>query len=750
MLIKFKKMKNIYLLFILINSVTSPIFAQNLKGMVMSADGESLIGAIVRWKNTQTGVATDETGWFSIEKKETIDTLEVSYVGFVTKKIIVKPEVAEIHIPLNPDGILKETTVTARKQDSYVSTLSTKNVETITSNEIKKAACCNLSESFISSAAVDVSYTDAVTGAKEIQLLGLRGGYSQFLIENRPALTGLAAPRAFEYIPGSWLESIQIAKGTSTVMQGYQAISGQINAEIVKPDKDAPLFINLFSSTAGRNEANIHINRKISPNLSTGLLIHGNYTGLEIDTNHDGFLDNALRQQLNGLYRILYQGEKIVTQWNIHAFTDKIKAGQTTAHETELHTQNGNHSISHYGIRQDNSHAEVFGKVGYIGFDEPYRSLGSIWGGSWHRTDDVFGEKLHGGTQFSFYSNLIYATIINNTDHKINFGGGYQYDRIQENYNKTDLSRTESVTGVFSEYTYNWENYEEKGIYAFNFIAGLRMDYHNLYGLRITPRLNGKLNFTENSVFRFSAGRGYRTPNIIGDNIGMLATGRIFKINTDVQQESAWNYGVNYTQNFKIAQRDASISIDLYRTDFTNQLIADMFSSPTEARFYNLNGQSFANNFLVMLNWNFLRGWDTKLAYKYNDVQATYGSTLLQRPLTAKHRGLFTIDYTSPNKNWRVNTQAQFVGKQRLIPSHNSTDAAHHSDFSNPYALVNAQVTRVFGNLELYIGGENLTNYTIHNPIINVSDPFNTAFDASQMYAPMMGAMGFVGLRWKM
>jgi outer membrane receptor for ferrienterochelin and colicins len=727
------------------------LFAQNLKGMVMSADGEALIGAIVRWQHTNNGVATDEKGWFSIPQKEKLDSLEVSYVGFITKKIAVQPETSEIHIPLNPDGLLKETTVKARKQDSYVSTLSIKNVETVTSNEIKKAACCNLSESFISSAAVDVSYADAVTGAKEIQLLGLRGGYSQFMIENRPAMTGLAAPRAYEYISGTWLESIQIAKGTSTVMQGYQAISGQINAELVKPDKDAPLFVNLFSSTGGRNEANIHLNRKINNRLSTGLLLHGNYTGLEIDTNHDGFLDNPLRQQLNGLYRILYQGDKIMTQWNIHALTDKIKAGQTTSHETESATSpHAVHGLSHYAIRQDNSRVEVFGKLGYIGFDEPYKSLGSIWSASWHRADDVFGAKLHGGTQMSFYSNLIYATIINNTDHKINFGGGYQYDRIQENYNKIDLSRTESVTGVFSEYTYNWENFEEKGLYAFNLIAGVRLDYHNLYGTRFTPRLNGKLNFTENSVFRFSAGRGYRTPNIIGDNIGMLATGRIFKINTDIQQESAWNYGINYTQNFKFASRDASISVDLYRTDFTNQLIADMFSSPSEARFYNLNGKSFANNFLVMLNWNFLQGFDTKIAYKYNDVQATYGSTLIQRPLTAKHRGLVTIDYTSLNKNWRINTQAQLVGKQRIIPSHSSSDVAHHSTYSEPYMLVNAQITRVFGNLEMYLGGENLTGYVIHSPIINPQDPFNTAFDASQMYAPMMGALGFVGLRWKM
>ena len=443
-----------------------------LSGTVVNEKGEPLAAATVQWEGSNSGVVADLEGRFSIEKQTTSANLIISYVGYAPVSIPVEPE--ENNLLIEVSGILEliEVEVAAKMHDSYVSTLSTMNVESISSKELKKAPCCNLAESFETNASVDVAYSDAITGAREIQLLGLRGIYTQLMVENRSTYYGLATPFAMEYIPGTWLEGIQISKGASTVRNGFQSITGQINAELVKPYRDKPFFLNLFASNAGRYEANLHLNRKLNEKWSTGLLLHGSTQQSEFDHDDDTFMDMPQKRQLNGLYRLFYEGEIICAQFNVQGILDRRESGQMS--------NLGENGTPLYRIAQNADRVEAWGKLGYKGFADTYRSLGSMFSATWHRTNSDYGNRPHEGEQRSFFANILYATIIGTTDHQINYGLQFQYDQFRESFDQVGYDRTEIVPGAFAEYTFNAQPEVSRG---FGAILGLRLDHHNLHGL---------------------------------------------------------------------------------------------------------------------------------------------------------------------------------------------------------------------------------------------------------------------------
>ncbi len=737
----------------------SPGFAQTnpqpsntiISGIVTNEKEELLIGASVFWKDTKQGTVTDQEGRFSLPARDTEATLVVNYVGYTSAEVQVLPTEHKIWIEVKGVAQLQEVTVKGKAFDTHISTISPRNVESITSKELRKAPCCNLSESFQTNGAIDVSYPNALTGVKEIQLLGLRGIYSQFLVENRPTMTGIATPYAFEYIPGTWLSGVDLAKGASTVKNGNAGITGQVNAEIVKPDVDKPLFVNAFTSTEGRGELNVHLNKK-GKTAHNGLLLHGSFVENKWDMNGDHFKDSPDRQQLNGLYRWKYDGPAGCAQFNVQALTDRRQSGQWS----DIPKYTG----PRFEIDQQNDRVEAWGKYGkeQLG-GKRFLELGNILGASWHRTRSQFGPNAYAAEQKSLYWQSLFQSIIGNTNHKILVAPSIQYDDIQESINEGNLDRREFVPGVMAEYTFSRPNLRME-IPDFVLVLGGRVDWNSRFGWQATPRLSAKYNFTEKSIVRVSAGRGFRSPNVVAENISLLASNRKFvftapdSTNTEVLgPEEAWNYGVNFTQNFKIAQRDASISVDLYRTDFIRQVLVDVEEdSARSVFFYNLKGKSFSNSLLVNFQYSPLPGLDVKFAFKWNDVRAEFADGNLKTiPLVARQRGLVSVDYSTPNKRWSFNTYVQIIGPQRLpdnsvLPHHLTHD---FPPITPTFALLNAQVTRKFGqNIELYAGCENITGYQQHHAIISADDPGSPYFNGSQVWAPMMRQVGYLGLRW--
>ena len=744
-------LKNIMVIALAMTSTM--MFGQAVEGMVVDQNKEILIGASLIWEGTNIGVTTNQDGYFKIERIEETTNLVISYVGYEASTVLIEPEDEEILIILSLGTDLEEVQITETQRDHFASTIQTINVETIGSGELKKAACCNLSESFETNGAVNVSYSDAVTGAKEIEMLGLRGVYSRMMVENRPALRGLAYPFGMEYIPGTWVQNISIAKGASNVVNGYEGITGNINVELIKPFNSERVFVNAYGNQFGRAELNVHLNKQLkNKKWSVGTLLHSSTFQREYDHDNDLFLNMPKKKNLNGLFRAFYRTEDLRGQINVQALTSQHTGGQ-------IGFENDRDNL--YGFDLLTDRVDVFAKLGYVGFANPFASIGWITNATWHRFDGFFGRNDYDATQNSFYTNLIYQNIIKTSDHNYKLGASYVYDDYDEMFANTDYSLTESVVGVYGEYAYVHPESptSQKGI---GVIAGLRMDYHNLYGLFVLPRLSVKYNFDDNTVARFNAGRGIRTARILAENISVLTTARAINLTEPLQAEDAWNAGVNFTKNTTWMNKELSLSVDLYSTQFVNQIVMDRETETDQVLFYNLDGRSYANSFLVSAIYNIWHRTELKLAYKYNDVKTTYNGNLQEVPLIAKHRGLVTLSYSTKDKSWKYHVTSQIVGPQRLpfmnhenhtIEGHGSLTSYQKLGITPTYVTANAQITKVFKKWEFYLGGENLTNYIQHAPIIGATDPFNEnpgipVFDASQIYAPIMGRMVYSGFRY--
>jgi outer membrane receptor protein involved in Fe transport len=581
-------------------------------------------------------------------------------------------------------------------------------------------------------------------------MLGLRGVYSQLLVENRPTLGGIATPFALEMIPGTWLDGIVLAKGASTVKQGNAGIAGQINADLVKPMFDKPLFVNVFTASEGRGELNVHLNRKKKV-TANGLLLHGSFVENQWDMNRDRFYDMPNRQQLNGLYRWQYDGPAGCAQFNVQGLTDRRQSGQFRLQEGQ--------TTPLFAVNQQNDRVEMWGKYGKEGIGgKPYQQLGNIASASWHRVNSQFGPNTYNATQQSAYFQTLFQGIFGNTNHQWVVAPSVQYDDIQEQVNEQDLSRRETQAGAMLEYTYSRPNLH-LDIPDLVIVTGARLDWNTRFQRwMFTPRLSAKYNFTTESVVRLSAGRGFRSPNLMAENLSLLASNRRLDFEEGLggqardSWEEAWNYGLNYTHHFKLAHRKSSASIDLYRTDFVRQVLVDVDQSPTTVYFYQVPGKSFANSVLATVQTEVLPGFDVKLAYKWQDVRATYSDGVMRRaPLLPRHRGLVTLDYTTPSKRWMFNLRTQIVGPQRLPDNSQIPHELTHDfpEVSPTYALLSGQVTRRFNpKFEMYLGGENLGNFQQHHAIIAATDPSSQYFNGSQLWAPMGGTVVNLGLRY--
>lgn len=736
------KMKWIINLLALFTTTFALAQSADLSGYVVNEEDEFLVGATVSWEGTTTGVLTDINGAFVIPRLAGATDLLIQYVGYEPFRLEIAPADQDVYITLSGVTNLETIEVTEEEKGNYISTLGTRYVETISSNELKKAACCNLAESFETNASVDVGMTNAITGGSEVQMLGLRGIYTQLLVENRPALNGLAQPFALDYIPGTWVESIQISKGASSVANGPQSITGQINTELVKPATDRRFFINLFGNSLGRMEANMHVNRAWKPSLSTGLLLHASGQQYEWDNNTDRFLDQPKRRQLNGMYRMFYQLGNAEGQFNVHGIQHRQEGGQLSTVENA------------WRLKQDNDRIEVFGKNGYVFEGDRYQSIGFIYNGYAHTYRGQYGGRTHSGDQRGAYLNLLYNLEGNSPDHTFSAGISHQTDDIREDLFGVSFDRKDQVSGVFTQYSFGRDQVDDGTGFSWRkragIILGVRADYHQRFGWYVTPRMNARLNLDAQTVFRISAGRGWRNPNFPPDWQSMLFNNWTLQVNEKLLPEDAWVFGGNLTKSILVGSRIWSLVFDAFHTRFTNQVVMDMETQHTVINLYNLDGKSYSNSLLAMVNMELVRGLELKVAWKYNEVKTTYQGKLESLPMVPLHRLLATLDYVTPDKVWRFNLTGQGVGSMRL-PSHNGfpPDVIAHSPQNSPaYLLINSQVSWTRGDLELYLGGENLGNKTQPFPIIDWQQPNSEHFDASRVYAPVIGTRVYLGLRY--
>jgi hypothetical protein len=729
-------------------SCVAGISAQSVKGRVYSVENGKklpLPGANVYFAGESGGAVTDERGAFQIEKQgEDGKYLVAGIVGYNSDSIWVTDAQSDLEFVLTEGVALQEVIVSVARQGTVLSRLTVNKTELITKTGLAKMACCNLSESFENSATVTVGFTDAVSGAKQVQLLGLPGIYSQLLTENIPNMRGLLSTFVWSYIPGSWLESVPVSKGASSVVNGYESVSGQINMEMKKSNYTEPLFINLFADHLGRYEANITSAVKVAKDLWTGLLLHGSAETGGHDDNDDGFLDMPESKFVNLYNRWFYLHEGgIQSRTGFRFLYDDKEGGQHKSHVNPYRTHINNRGFS------------VENKTGITVGEKEGQSLGIISNFTSSEVNLDYGKKSYHGTQNSFYGNVLFTSSFNDS-HRYTIGASFVADNYKTAYEDslshsftphTALNRTEVIPGIFGEYTYSLNN-------KLTVVLGVREDYNSYYGWLFTPRANLRYSILEELVLRASVGRGYHSPNVIADNIGLLATSRKFHLD-EVNQldiESAWNYGGNISVYIPVwDERSLVVSVDYFHTQFQNQAVIDMERDPHSVYFYNHNGTALNDVWQVDAALTPFEGFDVFAAFRYNDTKITYSAAdgkqyTVEKPLTSRYRGLVNLAYATPLRKWVFDFTAQINGPSRIpgLDGYNSQE--RHSD---PFPVYFAQITKNTKRFDIYLGSENILDFKQKNPILNANDPFGKDFDSSMVWGPIVGRKIYAGIRWR-
>ena len=739
-----------YILSALCLLFTQSLLAQNTyRGKVLNTLNTPIESAQIIVNDSVMGVS-DAFGIFEIR----IDQPTVAFVfaeGYEPVEVDLDNPLQDYFIALEAIADLNELVITTRKRSTQRLKGAT-NTQVMNSGELLKAACCNLAESFETNPSIDVNFSDAVSGSKQIRMLGLTSPYILIAEENIPSVRGASQAYGLSFTPGTWVESIQVTKGAGSVMNGFESISGQINTELIKPADDRPFFLNLYGSTDARLEINAHFNEKVSDKWSSSLFVHGNARVKKNDRNHDGFLDNPLGSQVNVMNRWQYMNlEKGWVAFLTARYMKDEKQAGVIDFDPNIHKLSTNKWGSEILTDKFDAHT----KIGYVFPDQPFKSFGWQNAFSYHRQNSYFGINQFDIIQRSVYSNFLYNSIFSNTMHKFSTGLSFMYDDYSEfldNYGGANYDRTDTSYGAFLEYTYD-------NMGDLSMILGIRADNSNRLGAFVTPRVHVRYNPWDKTTIRASAGRGKRLANIFAENQYLLASSRKFNIQDEggkaygMDPEIAWNYGLSLSQDFQMFNRNANLTVDFYRTDFQNQIVIDLDQSARSVDFYNLDGKSYANSLQAELNYNILTHLILRTAYKYYDIQTSYQKQKMERPLQAKHRLFANLEYTTHEVNgryWRFDTTWNWLGKQRLPYTGDNTAANQLANYTDAFSTFNAQVTKVFSDrFEVYLGGENMGNYQQDRVILGADDPFGNEFDSTIVYGPVFGQMYYAGLRFK-
>ncbi len=766
------------------------VHAQDLRGTVRDAEGQPLIGASVYWAGTNIGASTDAEGAFQLHRVKNYDRLVASYLGCVNDTLQVTAEMSRAEFALQSEGVtLDDVVIEGNLSGNYVKRDGIVKSEMISFAGLCKMACCNLAESFENSASVTVGYSDAISGARQIKMLGLAGTYTQILDENRPIMRGLSSPYGLSYTPGMWLNSIQVSKGIASVTAGHEAITGQINLEHRKPTDNERLFVNLYLDDELRPEANITSAFPVSRDkkLSSVILVHGSADTdvRKMDHNRDGFRDLPRADQINVANKWLYaadNGTQVRWGWK---FVQENRLGgmygyKNTEAMREAMERDWNRPEkplygSHIRNRGANGYFKIGMPVGASVYDEEQQdemrsNLALVIDFDHFNEDAYFGLNDYRGNENTLSANLMYAHYFTYRS-SLNVGVQGHATSIREALlNSTPwiagaspaygMNRRENEAGAYAEYTYSIKD-------RFSLMAGVRGDYNTYYDkFYFTPRGQVKWNITPTTTLRASAGMGYRSTNVITDNIGMLATGRriIFDGDTSAaaggeafralnRMEQALTAGGSLTQTFSALGTDnMTLSFDYFRTQFYRSVVADQEWSAEYINIYDSDGRSYTDTYQVDLSWTPVERLDIFATFRYTDSEMTIdrpdgGTARVERPLVSRYKTLLNIQYATKFRRWVFDATAQLNGPAR-IPTQDG-DLAHDS-LSPRYPMFFAQVSRKVGRFDIYVGCENIADYRQKDPILHADDPYSYRFNSMNVWGPLMGRKFYIGMRWNL
>ncbi len=601
---------------------------------------------------------------------------------------------------------------------------------TIGRQELFKAACCNLGESFTTNPSVDVSYSDAATGAKQIRLLGLSGTYVQMLTEQLPAFRGAALPYSLDYVPGPWMQSIQVSKGAATVKNGHESMTGQIDIEYKKPNDAEQLNANLYADSKSRFEANADANLHLNEQLSTILLVHGEKGFGHHDDNDDGFLDMPRRQQFN----LQNRWKLVTTRYIMHAglslLKDEREGGQRSSSYVAMPSQPTEapslQPTPLYTIDTEADRYEAYMKHAFILRPERQENIALMANGSLHLQDAQYGHQQYDNNEKTLSAQLMYETNLGDA-HQLSLGTSFNHYHSRQHLDGTRFHEKETTGGAYAQYTLTLEQ--------LTLMVGLRADHSSCFHWFVTPRLHLKYSPSDLVSFRLSAGKGYRTPRFYAENHFLLASSRPLRMQYIPTQEKAWNYGLNTAWNIPLAGQTLRLNAEYYYTDFQSQLVADYYQNAIDV--YNTD-KGYSHTIQIDATYPFAEGLTATAAWRWNDVKSRYHGQMLERPLTSRYKALLSLSYAPGLALWHFDTTLQLNGGGRIVDTER---------FSG-YEQLQAQVTRDFRHLSVYVGGENLTNHRQKHPIRGYDNPWGQNFDATLVWAPVHGPIFYLGIRY--
>ena len=716
---------------------------EELRGTVLGRQPDGsllpLRGATVQWKGTSLGVVVNNsTGSFVIKRSATTDTIAVRFVSYEPVVRVISKDDDSIVIELVP---ISRSVVVVEAEESAISRAPIK-TEVITKKDLTKAACCSLAESFEKNPSVEVSFADAVTGAKQVQLLGLRGTYTQMLIEAVPLPRALETPFGLDHVPGPFMESISIAKGSSTVTNGYESITGQINLCMHNPSTSPRLYVNAYANTMQRYELNVYGAQRLTDELSTMTMLHGRVMDEAMDQNNDGFADIPTFRQMNIVHRWMYNDDEIEWQVFFRGLQDRYESGQSVVHGA-MFAQHDSIMGKPYDVVTDIGRIDGFVKFGIL---NPFLSMeeGSgislVVAGVYHDASSSFGIRSARGIQRTINARGVVAAPFTE-DVKLVAGFSYMYDDVRESLDARTLARTEHVPGAYAELTLQPTS-------SLTLLAGLRADAHNLYGTRLVPRAHAKWSITDMTSLRLSAGRGWRVANVVMENLGSYVNSRQVFMDPTFLPEDAWNVGASITTSFELAGRPFTCDAEVYTTQFTNQVYVDYDRSVRELWVTNLRGASFSTNVMAQLLFSPVPRFDVLLAYRWVDVQAPYGGMMQQRPLVSRSRVLTTLSYTTEGMEWQGDVTLAWNGPGRFPTTAGNMVVDTRAASFPAWWRLNAQLMRRFNGFDIYLGIENALNMIQRDPIIGADAPYSYRFDASLAWGQLDSRMVYVGVRY--
>ena len=782
-------MKNrFFILLAILMFLPLSVMAQRVvTGIVVDANTQQpLIGASLYWKNTTAGATTSVDGTFSIRRVSGFETLVVDYLGYDIAEVELEDkDVNNVNIELQPSAVdIDEVVIEGQQRGNYAKSSGITRQEQISFAGLCKMACCSLAESFENSASVTVGYSDAISGARQIKMLGLAGTYTQILDENRPIMQGAGATYGLSYTPGMWLNSIQVSKGVASVTAGHEAITGQINLEHRKPTDDERFFLNLYFDSELRPEINVSSAIPLTPDksLSTVIMAHGSLDTASHDMNEDGFSDMPKSNQINVANKWLWQnagGVQVRWGWKV---VNENRLGGKMDYKKDLYDEMVNNLESNiYGSAIHNRNINAYVKAGIpVGYERTFtgdpadavqNNVAMVFDYDNYLSDSYFGRSKVDVLENTLRFNATYAHYFTQRS-SLNAGASFYARMMNDGYNhfgsndgyEWNLQNNSTLMepGVFAEYTYQ---IEEK----FSLVAGIRGDYamvgDNYYvegaknEIIVTPRAHIRWSITPRTTLRASAGMGSRRQNLVTDNVWMMTTSReIFDLkglNDDM--EKALTVGGSLSQTFNLAGDDmATISFDYFRSQFFNTMIFDQETADNTILIYNSKGKSFTDNYQVDFNWTPFRGFDLFATFRYTNAKYTLErdgkQTLVERPLTSRYKSLINIQYAVGR--WVFDATAQLNGPVRLPElDGNLVNAVENPSLSPIYPMFFAQVSYKMSNLTLYAGCENIANYMQgvkghgQAPILGGDAPYNPGFNSSAVWGPLMGRKFYIGLR---